>query len=166
MPSGIAVIDRIVIAVTVQVQAVDGGGVEVGSVVRADEAAPLRAVISGIAVVQAGFFVVVVTTVTNGVGFCDRRVAGNSAVTPSVIDILGDQIAIGIVNTNHIAQRIPMEIVGSGHTTGGILHTDDGVAVIQEDNLFFFIGGAVVPCYSFFRRSVCRSDHSRIAYRS
>jgi hypothetical protein len=67
VPSGIAVIDRIVIAVTVQVQAVDGGGVEVGSAVGADKAAPFWGIVPGVAVVQTGFFVVVVATgTTNG----------------------------------------------------------------------------------------------------
>ena len=63
------------------VQAVGGLGVEVESAVGAEEAAPLGGVIPGVAVVQAGFFVVVVATIANRVGFCDRRIAGNGAVT-------------------------------------------------------------------------------------
>ena len=129
MPSGIAVIDRIVIAVTVQVQAVDGGGVEVGSVVRADEAAPLRAVISGIAVVQAGFFVVVVATIANRVGFCDRRIAGDGKIAPGIVKVLCDQVVVEVVNADHVAHGVTVEVVGIGRAVEGILHTDDGIAV-------------------------------------
>ena len=60
--------DGVIATVAILVQAVDGGGVEVGSIVGGDEAAPCRAVIPGVAVVQTGFFVVVVATIANGVG--------------------------------------------------------------------------------------------------
>ena len=61
MSARICVIDRIVITIAIEVQAIDGFGVEVGSVVRADEAAPFGAVISGVAIIQAGIIVDVVT---------------------------------------------------------------------------------------------------------
>ena len=83
----------------------------------------------GVAVVQAGIFIIIIATIANRVGFCDRRVAGNGAVAPSIIDILSDQSATGIVDTDHVTQRIPMEIVGCRHTINSMLHTDDRVAV-------------------------------------
>ena len=73
-------IDRVVIAVAILVQAVDGGGVEVGSIIGGDEAAPFGAVISGVAVVQAGIFVIVIATVADRVGFCYGSIAGNGTV--------------------------------------------------------------------------------------
>ena len=68
MPTRITVIHRIVIAIAIQVQTVDGFGVEVGSVVRADEAAPFGAVIPGVAIIQASIFIVVIATTTNRIG--------------------------------------------------------------------------------------------------
>lgn len=44
----------IAIAIAIEVQAVDGFGVQIGSIVRADEAAPFGGVISGVAIIQAG----------------------------------------------------------------------------------------------------------------
>jgi Na+/citrate or Na+/malate symporter len=62
------------------VQTVDGIGVQVGSIVGGDEAAPFGGVIPGVAVVQAGIFVVVIATITNRVGVRYSRIAGNGAV--------------------------------------------------------------------------------------
>ena len=56
------IIHRVIIAIAVLIQAVDGGGIQVGSVIGGDESAPFGAVISGIAVIQAGIFIVVVAT--------------------------------------------------------------------------------------------------------
>ena len=129
MARSIGVVHRIIATVAILVQAVGGRGVEVGGVVGGDKAAPFGGVIPGVAVVQAGIVIVVVTAITNRVGFCDRRVAGNRAVAPSIIDILSDQSATGIVDTDHVAQRIPVEVVGCRHTINSMLHTDDRVAV-------------------------------------
>ena len=62
------------------VQAVDGIGIQIGGIVGGDEAAPLGAVISGVAVIQAGIFVVVIATITNRVGFCYGSITGDGAV--------------------------------------------------------------------------------------
>ena len=67
------------------VQAVDGFGVEVGSIVRGDEATPLGGVVPGVAVVQAGIIVVVVAAIADGVGLRHSNIGGftgNGAVTP------------------------------------------------------------------------------------
>ena len=60
---------QIIIAITIQVQAVDGVGVQVGSIIGRDKSAPFGRVIPGVAVVEAGVIVVVVAAITNGVGF-------------------------------------------------------------------------------------------------
>ena len=52
----VAIIYRIVIAIAIEVQAVDGFGVEVGGIIGRNESAPLGAVISSVAVVQTGIF--------------------------------------------------------------------------------------------------------------
>ena len=82
MSAGVGVVDGVIAAVAILVQTVDGVGVEVGGIVGGDKAAPFGAVISGVAVVQAGIFVVVIATITNRVGFCYSSIAGNRAVAP------------------------------------------------------------------------------------
>ena len=113
--------NRVVIAIAIQVQAIDGFGAEICGVVRRDEPSPLGAVVSGVAVVQAGVVIVVIATVTDGVGVCHivaGGLAGIGAVAPGVVQILGLQRAVGIVDSNHIALQIPLEVVcvvGASH---------------------------------------------------
>ena len=98
MATRVVVIDGIIAAVAILVQAVGGLGIEIRSVIGGNEASPFGAVISGIAVVQAGFFVVVIATVTDGVGVCYGNVgsiAGNGAIAPGIVDISGDQSTAG-----------------------------------------------------------------------
>ena len=54
MPTRIYVIYRIIIAIAIQVQAVDRFGVQVGGIVGRDESAPLGGVIPGVAIIQSG----------------------------------------------------------------------------------------------------------------
>ena len=51
MTTRVTIIYRIVIAVTIQVQTIDGLGVQVGSVIRGDKPSPLGAVIPSVAVI-------------------------------------------------------------------------------------------------------------------
>jgi hypothetical protein len=50
----VTVIHRVVITIVIQVQAVDGFGIQVGGIIGRDESAPLRAIVSSVAIVQAG----------------------------------------------------------------------------------------------------------------
>jgi len=141
MSTRVGVVDRIVATVAILVQAVDGIGIEVGGIIGADKASPLGGVVPGVAVVQTGFFVVVIATVTDRVGLCYGNVggfAGNGAVTPGVVDIPGNHNTAGVVNAHHIAQRIPVEVVVSGYVIESKCHADDGIAVVQEYDLLVF----------------------------
>lgn len=51
-------------------------GIETRSISRRDESAPFGGVIPGVAVVQAGVVIVVIATVTDGVGIGDGCVGG------------------------------------------------------------------------------------------
>ena len=82
MSTRVGVVDGIIAAVAILVQAVDGIGVEICGVVRGDKSTPFGGVISGVAVVQAGFFIVVVATIANRVGFCYGSIARDGAVAP------------------------------------------------------------------------------------
>ena len=76
MTTRVTIIYRIVIAVTIQVQTIDGLGVEVGGIIGADESAPFGGVIPGVAVVQTRIVIVVIATVTDGVCVGDGVVGG------------------------------------------------------------------------------------------
>ena len=54
MTRRIGAVHRIVIAIAIQVQTVDGFGVQVGSVIRGDKSSPRGGVIPGIAIIQTG----------------------------------------------------------------------------------------------------------------
>lgn len=68
MSTGVTIVDRIITAITIQVQAVYGFGVEVCGIIGRDKSAPLGAVIPGVAIIQAGVVIVVIATTTNRVG--------------------------------------------------------------------------------------------------
>jgi hypothetical protein len=76
MTARVTIVDRIIAAIAIQVQAVDGFGVQVGGIVGRDESAPFGRVIPGVAVIQAGIVIVVITAVTDGVGIGDSDVGG------------------------------------------------------------------------------------------
>ena len=137
--NGIDNIDRIITTITIQVQAIDGCGVQVGGIVGRDKSAPLGAVVSGVTEVQAGVVIVVVATVTDGVGVCHivaGGLAGNGAVAPGIVEVLCLQYTIGIIDGNHIALQVPLEVVGIGSAAHSMHHTDDAALVIQEDDVF------------------------------
>ena len=71
---------RVITTVAILVQAVNGIGIQIGGIVGTNEAAPLGRVVPGVAVVQAGIVVVVIATVTNGVGLRYSSIAGNGTV--------------------------------------------------------------------------------------
>ena len=76
MSAGIRVIHRIIIAIAVEIQAVDRFGVQVGGIVGRDESAPLGGVVPGVAVIQAGVVIVVIATVANGVSVGNGSISG------------------------------------------------------------------------------------------
>jgi len=89
-------LDRNIIGIHISIQTIYYIGVECTGF-RADKSTPLRGVVPGVAVVQAGFGIVIVATVADGVGLCYGNVgsiAGNGAVTPhlySTIIYVGSQ---------------------------------------------------------------------------
>ena len=54
MSTRIDIVNGIITAITIQIQAVDGFGIQVGGIIGGDESAPFGAVISGVAVIQTG----------------------------------------------------------------------------------------------------------------
>ena len=68
--------NRIVIAIAVEIQTIDGLGIQVGGVIRGDESAPFGGVVPGIAVVQAGIVIEVIPSVTDGICVCNGGISG------------------------------------------------------------------------------------------
>jgi hypothetical protein len=68
--------NRIVIAIVVEIQTIDGLGIQVGGIVGRDESAPFGGVVPGVAVVQAGIVIVVITAVTDGICVCNGSISG------------------------------------------------------------------------------------------
>ena len=64
----IGIIDRIIITVAIQVQAVGGFGIQVAGIIGADESAPVGVIITGVQVIQPGLPVVVIAPIADGVG--------------------------------------------------------------------------------------------------
>ena len=88
MATRITVVNRIITTIAIQVQTVDGFGVQVGGIVGRDESAPLGGVIPGVAVIQAGIVIVVIATVTDGICVCNGGISGagsNGAVACTYI---------------------------------------------------------------------------------
>ena len=91
MSARITVIDRIIAAIAVEIQAVGGFGVEVGGIIGRDKSTPFGRIIPGVAVVQTGVVIVVIAAVANGVGVCNSAVgsfSGNRAITPGIVEVL------------------------------------------------------------------------------
>ena len=54
MTAWITIVNGIIIAIAIEVQTVDGFGIQVGGIIGRDESAPFGAVIAGVAIIQAG----------------------------------------------------------------------------------------------------------------
>lgn len=65
MSTRIDIVNGIIITVTVEIQTVDLLGVNVCGIIGGDESSPFGAVISSVAVVQAGVIVVVIAAMAN-----------------------------------------------------------------------------------------------------
>ena len=60
MAAGIRVVNWIIIAIAVEVQAVGGFGIQVSGIIGRDKSSPFGGVIPGVQIIQAGIFVVVI----------------------------------------------------------------------------------------------------------
>ena len=65
MTTRVKKVHRIIITITVTIQAIDGFGVQVGGIIGRDESSPLGGVIPGVAIIQAGIISIVIATVMN-----------------------------------------------------------------------------------------------------
>ena len=90
MTAWITIVNGIIIAIAIEVQTVDGFGIQVGGIIRRDKSAPLGAIITGVAVVKARVVIVVIATVADGVSIGNDGVGGlrrNRTVALGIIQI-------------------------------------------------------------------------------
>ncbi len=150
----ITVIHRIVIAIAIQVQTVDGFGVEVGCIIGRDESAPFGGVIPGVAVLQAGIVIEVIPAVTDGICVCKGKVgslAGNGAVAPGIIQVLRHECTGSVENSGHIALQVSLEEVAVCCAVGSIVDANDGILVIQIDDVFHRSRSMIIRFVDCFR---------------
>ena len=76
MARRIRVIHRVIIAIAIEIQAVDILSIEICGVIGGDKSVPFGGIIPGVAIIQAGVIVVVVTPVADGVSIGDGVVGG------------------------------------------------------------------------------------------
>ena len=159
MTTGIRVINRVIIAITIQIQSINGIGVQVGGIVGGNKSAPFGAVIPGVAVVEAGIVIVVIATVTDGVGIGNGGIGGagsDGTIAESVVQVSCYHSAVGVDDRLHIAQQVPLEVIADGHTAGGMLHTDDGAFIVQEYDPFGYSAGALDGFVDFLCNQTAR----------
>ena len=88
MTARVTIVDRIIAAIAIQVQAVGGFWIQVGGIVGRDKSAPFGGVIPGVAIIQAGIVIEVIPPVTDRVCVGDGSISGagsNGAVAHTYI---------------------------------------------------------------------------------
>ena len=111
MSCRIYIIYRIISAVRIQIKSVRCFGIKIACVVGRDKSTPLGAVVARVEIIKLCFRIVVVAAVSYRV-FADYRncTKGSSTVTPSIIGISANLVAVCIVNTNNVTEKITLEV--------------------------------------------------------
>ena len=105
MSGCVGIIDRIIQAVGVEVEAVDCFGIKVTYVVGVDETSCFGIIVSGLQVVQLHVFVEVVTTVTEWVEGTHVTAGNYSAVAVSIVGIFG-YFGSTVVYGNDVTEQV------------------------------------------------------------
>ena len=81
--------NRIIVCINIGVQTINNQGIDCASL-RRDEPTPLGVIITGVQVVKAGFAVIVIAAVANGIalGQVSARAVSDGAIAPGVMYIL------------------------------------------------------------------------------
>ena len=106
--------NRIVITIRKEVKTTDGFGIEIFDRVCVNESAYLGIVVTSFEVIQTGFGIVIVASVSEGV-YVGNRVCAVAArkyctFTPSIIRIRSNECAGSIVDRNYVAFIIMITI--------------------------------------------------------
>ena len=105
--------------------------------IRIDEAASFGVIIPGLEIIQAGFGIVDIATVAEGVIFAEGigKVTGSGQdITPSIVGILNNSYTGVVQDSNHITLQIGnivvnSAVVGNGHRhSAGIVGKEQGIA--------------------------------------
>ena len=90
MPAWVNIIYRIITAVSVKIKSVGIFGINILGAIRRDKSTPLRVVIACVEVVELSSPIVVISSVSYGIGVCDVVITAvcDSAVAPRVVGVL------------------------------------------------------------------------------
>ena len=93
MPTRIAIINRIIITVTVKVKSIYGFVVEVSSIIGRYKSTPFGGVVTCVKEIPTTFLVEIIATVSDGVGFREESVfkgiGNNRMIAISIITVFG-----------------------------------------------------------------------------
>ena len=73
----------------------------------------MRGIVSGLQVIEAGFGIVVIATVADGVQVCELAGLGENCAV-GIVSIAGHGLAGGIDQMHHVALQVQDVVVGSG----------------------------------------------------
>ena len=76
MPTRVGIVDRIIIAVAIQIQSVYRLGGKISRVIRRDKSSPFGTVVTRVEIVQTDVVVVIIASVANGVAVREIVVGG------------------------------------------------------------------------------------------
>ena len=93
MPAGVDVVDGIVQAVGIQIDAADRLGLEIADKIFVQESARLGVIVSAVQVVEPNGRIVIVPTVTEGVILHDPACGLLQQIPPRIVFVLADQRA-------------------------------------------------------------------------
>ena len=109
MPAGVDVVDGIVQAVGVRIDAADRLGFEIADKIFVQESARLGVVVAAVQVVEPDGRIVIVPTVTEGVGKQNAVRRLLQQIAPCVVHILADQRTARAADTHHVALQVLAE---------------------------------------------------------
>ena len=86
------------------------------NIIRIDKSTNARIIVPTLEIIQSNLFIVVVTTVTEGVNICNlaiRCIQRNGRNTPSVVRISCNSLSILVNDSNYVALQVLDEVVGN-----------------------------------------------------
>ena len=109
MSAGVDVVDGIVQAVGIQVDAADRLGLKIADKIFVQESARLGVVVTAVQIVKSDGRIIVVPTVTEGVGKKHIAFRLLQEIPPGVVHILADERAARAADTHHVALQVLTE---------------------------------------------------------
>ena len=151
MPGCIYPVDRIVSAIGIKVQAIDGVWVKVADVVNRDESSDFGVVVTALQKIEIRLGIVVIATVPEGIQVADVVGVGNLGsacienltIAPRIIAIFYHNRAAAVKQESHVILRVLSTIIGAAAMLDG-KNTCVVVEKLQAVALFDQISGRII----------------------